>query len=44
MEVDDPSARIILRGIKEGSNFHLVYMQDHPSTFVSGAVAKQDGG
>jgi len=49
---DDPSARIILEGSFGlhaktwllGPTFHLVYMQDRPSTFVFGAVAKQDGG
>ena len=49
---DDPSARVILevsfglhaKMLHLGSTFHLVYMQDHPSTFVFSAVAKQDGG
>ena len=52
MKEDNPSARIILEGSFGlhaktrllGPAFHLVYMQDRPSTFVFGAVAKQDGG
>ena len=46
---DNPSAKIILKDSFAlhaktrllGSTFHLVYMQDCPSTFVFGEVAKQ---